>query len=116
MPIKSRNPMEEAQSFYQRMVSELIVDIPVGEDLYQPQLNFTGLADLVRDDPQSAQLVTQWLAQEVDGEDGEQARQHGVWLMMALLVVFGPDSPVVKTTRFIAMDFYEAAVAQFDEL
>jgi len=113
MPIKSNNPFEDGRALYERMVKELIVDIPIGGGMYRPQLNLSGLVKLVLEQPKAAQVATQMLAEA--NEDKAVAQLHGTWLMMALIAAFGEEDTSVQLTRKMAPDFYESAVLQLRE-
>jgi hypothetical protein len=114
MPIQSNNPLEEANAFYQRMIKECITDTPLEDGRFLPQLNFTCLIKLVKEQPVSSQILTQLLADPPE-EENEVAQLHGTWLMMALIAAFGPDSDLVKLTRRTAPNLYETAVRKLQD-
>jgi hypothetical protein len=112
MPIRDNNPFEEAQALYQHMINKLITDIPIEGGMYRPQLNFTELIRLVMEKPKAAQVATQMLAEVKEETDKAAAKQHGTWLMMALIAAFGMESEPVRWTRMMAPEFYESAIIQ----
>src|SRR5262245_52831498 len=106
------SPVKEAQDFYEGMIKDLVVDIPVGDGQFKPLLNFTELVARTRRSPQAVQIAIQLLAQANPANDLEkrQGDLHGTWMMSALLEAFGPDNDAVRFTRMIAVEYYEAAV------
>jgi hypothetical protein len=112
MPVRSNNLLQESQDFYQAAIGDLVEDIPVGNGLYRPQLNFTELVRRVAEKPKLAQITVQMLHQMQDQSEEEQrvTDLHGTWMMAALIVAFGMEDASVQSVRMNAARYYEAAV------
>ena len=104
--------MQQAQKFYEAMVRDLIVDIPLEDGRYRPQLNFAELVQRVKKDPKPAQLATQLLEQAtIDSDDKrKEADLHGTWIMAALISAFGVEDDTIRWVRKIVPTYYEDAV------
>jgi len=112
MTIRSKDPMQQAQQFYEAMIRDLIVDVPLDDGRYRPQLNFTELVKRVTEDPKPAQIAAQFLRQaDIDSDvERQQADLHGTWIMAALISAFGVEDDTVRWMRKAVPDYYEAAV------
>ena len=112
MTIRAREPMQTAQQFYEAMVQDLILDVPLEEGGYRPQLNFAELVKRVIEDPKSAQMATQLLHQaDIDSDEKrQQADLHGTWIMASLISAFGVEEDSVRWTRKMAPSYYENAI------
>jgi hypothetical protein len=111
MPIRSNDPREDAQDFYNSMIRDLIEDIPLPDGRFQPRLNFKELVKRVLDRPKAAQIMTQLLHQTKGKSDSDQQQidLHGTWIMAALIKAFGVEDSSIQMTRMMAPRYYEAA-------
>jgi hypothetical protein len=111
MPVKSNNVFEEARVFYEAMIRDLIVDIPLPDGRFRPQLNFNELVARVSETPKPAQVLVQMLADSRGTEEElKTSALHGSWVFAALVAAFGPDDPSIQMVRNMAPEYYEKAV------
>jgi hypothetical protein len=111
VPVHSSNVFDEAHSFYEAMIRDLIEDIPLPDGRFRPRLKFNELVERVIQKAKPAQVLVQVLAESRGtAEELKTAALHGSWVMAALIAGFGADDPSIQMVRGMAPESYEKAM------
>lgn len=110
----STNPMEEAQSLYERIVDEAITEERLPTGRYNQQGNIDLMQSIIRGAPKTAQIVIQMLAhacEDPNNTNRDVSELHGIWLVVAYLTEYGKMEPTSLMLKKTAPSLYDSAVA-----
>jgi hypothetical protein len=113
------NPIENAFAWYQFVVDKAIEDRPQEDGTVIQACNMPMLAEFVKAEPKSAQLIVQLLHQGIPdaaGAAGEAAALHGTWICAAYMIAFGKFGNASLMLRDFAPKYYAAALELLETL